>query len=92
MVLGTGVGADEDGLFTGIALIYGDEGAAERNVQVLKERLATWDSKKQLPWSEIYSESEVWHEGRTLVSTLRSESNWPWTTTLLIIDSLLLYR
>ena len=92
MVLGTGVGADEDGLFTGIVLIYGDEGAAERNVQVLKERLATWDSKKQLPWSEIYSESEVWHEGRTLVSKLRSESNWPWLTTLQIIDSLLLYR
>lgn len=75
ILLGTGVGHDEDGLYTLLVFVYENEDVAERNATVFKENLAELHSiHAGGPWTEVFPKSEVWNDGRALIAHLRSES------------------
>ena len=74
ILLGTGVGHDQDGLFTVLVFVYENGDVAERNVGVIKERLAEWVSLTGKPWNEVFPEGEVWNEERALIAKLRTQN------------------
>ncbi|MDE0138758.1 MAG: PQQ-binding-like beta-propeller repeat protein [bacterium] len=90
--LGSGIGVDSSGLFISIVFVYGDQDTAERNVQAFRKRLDTWSARSGQRWTDIFPETNVWHEGRTLISKLRSELAPIWQEIVLTLDPLLLYR
>jgi len=73
ILLGTGVGHDEDGYYTALVFVYENEDVAERNAGVIEERLAEWLSLTGKPWNEVFPEGEVWNEERALIAKLRTE-------------------
>ena len=75
ILLGTGVGHDEDGFYTVLVFVYENEDVAERNAGVIEERLAEFNSIQfSTPWNEVFPKSEVWNEERALIAKLRTES------------------
>ncbi len=75
ILLGTGVGHDEDGHYTALVFVYQNEDVAERNVGVFKKILAEGFSiYSNKPWTELFPHSEVWNQDRTLIAKLRTES------------------
>ena len=75
ILLGTGVGHDEDGFCTAFVFVYQNEDVAERNVGVFENNLAEGFSiYSDKPWAELFPHSEVWNEDRTLIAKLRTES------------------
>ena len=92
-VLGAGVGFDDGGLFIGLVFIYTDQKVAERNVEILRDRLATGVSVWSLrPWSEFFPETLVWHEGNGLVAKLRTENPSMWFSIVANVDTLLWHK
>ena len=75
ILLGTGVGHDEDGFYTVLVFVYENEDVAERNAGVFENNLAKgfsiYSNKR---WAELFPHSEVWNQGRTLIAKLRTES------------------
>ena len=58
-VLGTGIGNDEDGLYTVLVYVYENEDTAARNVENLQELLSTGKSWVDLKlWNEYFPASE----------------------------------
>ena len=90
--LGAGIGVDNRGLFISTVFVYGDQDTAERNVQAFKKRLDTWSARSGQRWTDIFSETNVWYEGRILIAKLRSESAPTWQEIVWTLDPLLLYR
>ena len=80
-LLGTGVGHNEDGLYTVLVFVYENEDVTEHNVEVLKENLAEgyWISADK-PWTEVFPHSEVWNNGRALIAKLRTEDRFVWAS------------
>ena len=74
ILLGTGVGHDQDGLYTVLVFVYENGDVAERNVGVIEERLAEWFSLTGKPWNEVFPEGEVWNEERALIAKLRTQN------------------
>ncbi len=75
ILLGTGVGHDEDGFYTALVFVYENEDVAERNAGVFENNLAKGFSiYSNKPWAELFPHSEVWNEDRTLIAKLRTES------------------
>ena len=92
-VLGAGVGSDEAGPYLCLVFVYGDQGDAERNMSVLKDRLAKGVSEEHdLPWNELFPEAEVWSDGRTLTAKLRTEDPRMWIGILSSRDTILWYK
>ena len=75
ILLGTGVGHDEDGFYTVLVFVYENEDVAERNAGVFENNLAKGFSiYSNKPWAELFPHSEVWNQDRTLIAKLRTES------------------
>ena len=93
IVLGTGVGNDEDGLYAVLVFVYGEEADAERNVPVFEERLATAVSldSGQI-WSDHFPQGDVWNDGRALIAKLRTENPRIWGNMVLGVESLLWHK
>ena len=92
-ILGAGVGSDEAGPYLCLVFVYGDQGDAERNMSVLKDRLAKGVSEEHdLPWNELFPEAEVWSDGRTLTAKLRTEDPRMWIGILRSRDTILWYK
>ncbi len=89
-VVGTGIGNDEDGLYTVLVYVYEDEDTATRNVEKLQELLATGRSLvADKPWTEYFPASEVWTEGKALIAKLRTESPLKWLSLVANQENLL---
>ena len=91
ILLGTGVGHDEDGLYTALVFVYENEDVAERNAGVLKEMVAEGFSLTGEPWSEVFPKREVWNEGRALIAKLRTENRLIHLFMVFNKDSLILW-
>ena len=92
-VLGAGVGVDGDGPFVSWIFVYLDEREARRNVPVFERIVSSGASLHwHQPWSELFSDAEVWSTGRVLIAKLRAENLRIWETVVLNRDSLLLHH
>ena len=89
----TGVAKDEDGFLTILVFGYEDEDLASRNVPVFEQRLATGVSMpSNLPWTEDFTQAEVWNEGKALIARLRTENALIWLRMVTAVDSLLWHK
>ena len=92
-VLGAGVGMDGDGPFVSWIFVYLDEHEARRNVPVFEGIVSSGGSLNgHRPWSELFSDAEVWSTGRVLIAKLRTENLRIWEAVVLNRDSLLLHH
>ena len=92
ILLGTGVGHDEDGFYTALVFVYENEDVAERNVGVFKKNLAEGRSLITIePWNEVFSKTEVWNDKRALLSKLRTEHARIYLSIVVNRDSLILW-
>ena len=87
LVLGSGVGKDEEGFLAILVFVFDDEDLASRNVPIFEE---IWGSgisflyrsysdglDSGIRWTEPYPEAEVWNDGRVLIARLRPAPELP---------------
>ena len=90
ILLGTGVGHDDDGFYTALVFVYENEDVAERNAGVIEERLAEFNSIQfSTPWNEVFPKSEVWNEERALIAKLRTQNRLIHLSIVAYADSLI---
>ena len=89
-LLGTGVGNDEDGLYTILVFVYESEDVARSKVEVFQEWLPEARSVVGgRPWTEFFPASEFWNDGRALVARLRTEHAHIWNSMVFNRENLL---
>ena len=89
-LLGTGVGNDEDGLYTVLVFVYESEDVARSKVEVFQEWLPEARSVVGgRPWTEFFPASEFWNDGRALVARLRTEHAHIWNSMVFNRENLL---
>ena len=92
ILLGTGVGHDEDGFYTVLVFVYENEDVAERNVGVFRKILGEGRSLiTNEPWNEVFSKTEVWNDKRALIAKLRTEHRRIYLSMVINRDSLILW-
>jgi hypothetical protein len=65
-----GLSVDEKGMFVSLVLLYESPDQAEKDIKVLKERLAAGSNSMNSPWAKEVDDSEVWSDGKALCAKL----------------------
>jgi hypothetical protein len=65
-----GLSVDEKGMFVSLILLYESPDLAEKDIEVLKERLAAGTNSMNSPWAKEVDDSEIWVEGNALCAKL----------------------
>ena len=74
LAFAVGAAKDDAGPYMAIALVHGDEAAAQENVELLEGRITgATNFLERKSWSDniVIQGSEMWSEGRLLLSKLR---------------------
>ncbi len=93
----TGVGKDEDGVYTALVLVHDDAIAAEANVNLLRQRIDAASTLFGTPWADEFDaiRREFRFEGRVLLAKLHrpgSDAQPLWIRWVLSDDPLLLHE
>ncbi len=91
---GTGIGRDEQGIYTALVIVHESSEDAEENVSLLKQRIESCSSAHyQKTWNDMITDTDIHDEGRVLLAKLYVESptNF-WLVWLLTEDTLLLHE
>ena len=94
----TGVGKDEDGVYTALVLVHDDAIAAEANVNLLRQRISAASTLEfDSPWADEFdaNRTEFRFEGRVLLAKLPrpgSDAQPLWIQWVLNDDPLLLHE
>ena len=86
----TGTGLDEDGPYTGLAIIHDDSDAARRNEGRLAERIRKGTSLGGGRWAEIIPDFDITSQDRVVLATLRGNTSTLWQS-FYLADPLLLH-
>lgn len=73
-----GLGVDELGLFVALVLVYEAPELAEKDIPILKERLAAGYNTTKDPWAVEVTSSDIWLDGNTLCAKLRGNVTSYW--------------
>jgi hypothetical protein len=65
-----GLSVDDKGMFVSLILLYESPDLAEKDIEVLKERLAAGTNSMNSPWAKEVDDSEVWADGNALCAKL----------------------
>jgi hypothetical protein len=67
---GAGLSVDDKGLFVSLVLLYDSPYLAEKDIEVLKERLRYGTNNQNSPWAIEVDDSEIWADGNVLCARL----------------------
>jgi hypothetical protein len=73
-----GLGVDELGLFVALVLVYDSPDLAEKDIPIMKERLAAGYNTAKGPWAVEADSFEIWPDGITLCAKLRGNVTSYW--------------
>jgi hypothetical protein len=65
-----GLSVDEKGMYVSLVLLYESPDQAEKDIKVLKERLAAGTNSMNSPWAKEVDDSEIWADGNALCTKL----------------------
>jgi hypothetical protein len=65
-----GLSVDDKGMFVSLVLLYESPDQAEKDIKVLKERLAAGTNSMNSPWAKEVDDSEIWADGNALCAKL----------------------
>jgi hypothetical protein len=75
---GAGLSVDDKGLFVLLVLLYDSPYLAEKDIDVLKERLASGTNSMNSPWTKEVEDSEIWADGNILCASLYGKATRYW--------------
>ena len=79
LLFGTGIGKDEAGLYMALSLVHADTKSAQRNVDLLQQRIdVTLKARGGGRWADLVESTDIRTQGRVLVAKLRGPVALEW--------------
>jgi hypothetical protein len=73
-----GLSVDDKGLFISLIILYESPYLAEKDIEVLKERLASGTNSMNTTWAKEVDDSEIWADGSILCAKLYGKAARYW--------------